>query len=343
MTEPTPRPEIFNAYWEFAAERQRIFYRRLQGFPHPWTEDEVLGKYKFCNAFRASDRVSQYLLRHVIYGDHLPQDPENVLFRIFFFRFFNSIETWELAEKLYGAPSLQNFDVDRWYTDMDVGQGLFSAAYMTCGRKEFGYDKKHGNYLATVREMMDSGLAPKVLGAGSMAEVYDLILPSMFVGKFLAYQIATDVNYSDVVSLDDNSFTMAGPGAERGIKKVFLDTGSLSSAEIIQWMRARQDEEFDKRGVPEGIRTLWGHRLQAIDIQNLFCETDKYSRARFPDVEGGLAKRNRPKQNFRIHKDPLQVPFYPPKWGINARVHEIPEVRRLDDPLEKDLPWTMDW
>jgi hypothetical protein len=332
------RPEVFDAYWELAAERQRIFYRRLHQMPSPWTEDEILLKYRFCNAFRASDRVSQYHIRRVVYGEHLSREPEDVIFRCLLFRFFNSISTWELLERLYGDPRLSNFDVGRWYKDMDVGQGLFNAAYMTCGVKVFGYDKKHGNYLALVKSMVDDGLVERILGAADFAAVYGLLHPYKLVGKFLAYQIATDINYSDAVDFDDNTFTMAGPGAVRGINKVFADTDGRSPEYLIQWMRARQEEEFNKRGVPEGIATLWGHRLQAIDIQNMFCETDKYSRVRFPGVGG--EKQKKPKQSFRVAPGPVPAPFYPPKWGINEKSLTLPQVEAIKDP-DEDLPWFM--
>ena len=339
MTEPTPRPEVFDAYWNFVAERQRMFYRRLRGDAAPWTEDEILEGHRFCNAFRASDRVSQYLIKHVIYGEHLSRDPDDVIFRLLLFRFFNSISTWELLEKLYGAPCLGIFDVDRWYKDMDTGQGLFNGAYMTCGIKTHGYDKKHGNYLGLVGDMVKGGVIQLVQRASSLESIYWTLNGYKLVGKFLSYQIATDINYSDVVDFDDNEFTMAGPGAERGIKKVFSNTGGNTPAQIIQWMRQRQAEEFEKRGVPEGVRTLWGHELQAIDIQNCFCETDKYSRVAFPDLGDGPS---RIKQTFKRDPKPVPAPFYPPKWGINDKVGELPEVSKIKSP-DDDLPWSMEW
>ncbi len=33
--------------------------------PFPWAEDSILRAYKFCNVYRATDRVSQYLIRDV--------------------------------------------------------------------------------------------------------------------------------------------------------------------------------------------------------------------------------------------------------------------------------------
>src|SRR5438128_1235810 len=76
---PTP---VYNSYWRFAAERQNVFFRRLEGRPPPWTHDPVIRAHKFTNAYRASDRVSQYLIRRVIYRADLPDDPAEVVFRI---------------------------------------------------------------------------------------------------------------------------------------------------------------------------------------------------------------------------------------------------------------------
>src|SRR5262249_19705925 len=73
---------VYDTYWRFAAERQRIYFCRLKGQAPPWTDDLVLRAYKFTNAYRASDRVSQYLIRRVIYRDDLPDDPGEVAFRI---------------------------------------------------------------------------------------------------------------------------------------------------------------------------------------------------------------------------------------------------------------------
>src|SRR2546428_7672364 len=58
--------KVFWTYWRFAAERQAIFFRRLRD-PFPWTHDQILQKFKFTNAYRASDRVSQYMIRNVAY------------------------------------------------------------------------------------------------------------------------------------------------------------------------------------------------------------------------------------------------------------------------------------
>src|SRR6266478_649284 len=83
--------KVFWTYWRFAVERQATFLRRLNNI-QPWTLDPILKTFKFTNAYRASDRVSQYLIREVANcGD---QTPDEVFFRIILFKLFNKIDTW---------------------------------------------------------------------------------------------------------------------------------------------------------------------------------------------------------------------------------------------------------
>src|SRR3546814_5759951 len=100
---PAKTTDVYDSYWRFAAERQRIFYRRALGSPWPWTDNPVMAVFKFTNAYRASDRVSQYLIRHVIYRGDLPASIDEVVFRILLFKLFNKIETWEKLEGALGS------------------------------------------------------------------------------------------------------------------------------------------------------------------------------------------------------------------------------------------------
>lgn len=105
---------VFDSYWRFAVERQNVFGQRLKGKPAPWTTDPVISVHKFTNAYRASDRVSQYLIRHVIYRDDLPQSPSEVLFRTLLFKLFNKIETWKLLEHTFGEITFKNYKFEHY-------------------------------------------------------------------------------------------------------------------------------------------------------------------------------------------------------------------------------------
>ena len=118
------------------------------------------------------------------------------------------------------------------------------------------------------------------------------------IGPFMGYQLAIDLNYSEQLNFDEDDFTVPGPGAVRGLDKVFSDFAGHTPAQLITRMVDRQEEEFARLGL--SWSGLFGHRrLHAIDCQGLFCETDKYARARFPDLK---SNRVRIKQEFRAPK-----------------------------------------
>src|SRR6266571_505771 len=139
---PAPT-RVYDTYWRFAAERQRIFFRRLEGDTQPWTQDPVLATYKFTNAYRASDRVSQYLIRHVIYRPDLPSSSRETFFRIVLFKIFNRIDTWQLLEAALGRLTYASYRFECYDAvltgAMKSGRRIYSAAYiMPPGREAFG-------------------------------------------------------------------------------------------------------------------------------------------------------------------------------------------------------------
>src|ERR1700677_1494583 len=107
--EPT---EVFDTYWRFAAERQSVNDRRLAGEPGPWTQDPGIRTYRFTKAYRATDRVSQYLIREILYREDRSQATREVFFRAMLFKLFNKIETWEAIERKLGPVTFEDVDFD---------------------------------------------------------------------------------------------------------------------------------------------------------------------------------------------------------------------------------------
>lgn len=319
---PAEPTEVFDTYWRFAVERQTIFLRRLLGEAPPWTQDSVLQTYKFTNAYRASDRVSQYLIRQVIYDGHERQrSVEDTFFRIMLFKVFNRIDTWQLLERTHGSVALADYTFDHYDQTltkaMDQGLRIFSAAYiMPSGSGQFGHARKHRNYLRLIEQMLLADLPARIQQAGSMRDAFQLIRDYPLMGDFLAYQYITDLNYSEMIDYSEMEFVVPGPGAQDGIRKCFRGLGGLNPADIIQRVAKRQQEEFESRGLV--FPGLFGRPLQLIDCQNLFCEVDKYARVVHPDVTG-KSGRTRIKQSYRETSQPVHY-WYPPKWGINDRI-----------------------
>jgi 5-hmdU DNA kinase, helical domain len=323
---PVPRKELYDAYWRFAAERQFVFFRRLRDEQPPWSDDPILQTYKFCNAYRASDRVSQFLIRNVIYQSET--SPEDVLLRIVLFRLFSKMDTWQLLEATHGQISVSTFSPDVYSDTLEQaltrGEAVYTNAFILCANNTYGFSRKHRNHLALVEAMLRSHLPRKITMTKSLEEIYQLLIDYPLVGPFMAYQLAIDINYSELTDFDENDFTMPGPGAIRGINKCFRDTGFRSMSNIVHWMVDRQEHEFERLGL--NFQSLFGRPLHAIDCQNLFCEIDKYARVAFPDLK---SNRIRIKAKFKPTPSAIDY-FYPPKWGINEAAAAAQTAAILD-------------
>jgi hypothetical protein len=247
--QPTTTP-VFDTYWHFAAERQRIFHRRVRGEPAPWTDDPVLSAHRFTNAYRAADRVSQYLIRHVAYdGD---QAVDEVVFRVLLFKFFNKVSTWERLRAAFGAPSAHSFSVDAYDAVLTRaftrGDRLYSAAYIMPAAAP-GVRRKHLTHLQLLRTMLDERLPQRLAACMSMRAGYEALLGYRGIGPFLAYQLITDLNYTSVLNFSEMEFVMPGPGARSGIRKCFADYGDYDEADLIRLVADRQEQEFARRGI----------------------------------------------------------------------------------------------
>lgn len=313
------RQEVFNTYWKFAAERQNIFFRKLQGKAPPYTKDPILRAYKFCNVYRASDRVSQFLIKSVIYGGGV--DKKDTLFRIFLFRLLNRIETWIKLEEILGQVMLKNFNFASYskaLQQISNNGPIYGNAFILCANKAFGFDRKHQNHLALLEKVfVKENIVNRLLSTKSLEDLFYELKKLPLIGDFMAYQIAIDFNYSEVFDFSENDFVVAGPGAVRGIKKCFYNPNSRDFTSIIHWMVENQEQEFKRLGID--FKDLWGRPLHAIDCEGLFCEVDKYSRIKFPKLK---SNRVRIKTKYKPSSGKIKY-FYPPKWGINNKIAAI--------------------
>jgi hypothetical protein len=310
---------VYNTYWRFAAERQAIFYKRMDNSIPSWTSDPILKVFKFTNAYRASDRVSQFLIKNVIYnGD---QSPKEIFFRIILFKIFNKIETWNKLIRRFGEIKYSSYDFHDYSKELGrikQQNSIYSGAYiMASGKSKYGFNSKHENHLKMLEDMMSNEVYDKFLSMNSMKELYTELISYPTIGEFLAYQFATDISYSNLVDFSEMEFVKAGPGAIDGIRKCFTSLGDYTTDDVIMMMAENQDKEFERLEIE--FKNLWGRKLQLIDCQNLFCEVDKYSRVAHPEISG-VSGRLRIKQKYKLSTlKPIEY-FYPPKWGINNKI-----------------------
>lgn len=315
---PAKPTVAYDTYWKFAYERQNIFCRRQKNTEEPFTNDSILKEYKFTNVYRICDRVSQYLVKNVIYSSRDNYTFEDTFFRIMLFKLFNKIDTWILLEEKFGDISVANFKASKYRnfldSEMNKGRPLYSNAYMMAsGCKEFDVTRKHHAHFMLLEKMLKDNLIDKIRLCARMSDAYALLLGYPLIGRFLAYQYITDLNYSELTDFSEMEFTIPGPGARDGIRKCFSSLGGLTETDVIKMMCDRQDYEFERLGLD--FKKIGGRPLQYIDVQNVFCEVDKYSRVAHPELSG-LSGRIRIKQKFKCNHTPIEY-FFPPKWKIN--------------------------
>lgn len=314
-----PKNDIFKYYFYFIQERMNIFWNKYDRI-EPLTNDNILKGHKFTNVYRAADRVSQFLIKEVVYNNSDFKE-EDVLLRIIVFKIFNKIETWEYLEKRLGTISLSNFklkDINKVLLELKSSQPIFNNAYMMTGTHTL-YNHltyKHEKWLEMIeKEMIGKKVFKKVIHAKSLEEVYNLLRECSFIGDFLAYQYTVDFNYSPVVNFSEDSFVKAGIGSIRGIKKCFEPLGKNSYEDAIRFTKENFEKYQKKFGFTE-FRNLFGRNPTLIDIQNCFCETDKYLRAKMPELR---VDNKRIKQKYKEGNQPIDF-FFPPKWNINQNI-----------------------
>jgi hypothetical protein len=316
---------VFDTYWRFAAERQRVYLARLAGEAGPWTADPILRQHRFTNCYRAADRVSQYMITQVSYRG--PADWPEVFFRTLMFKLFNRISTWRLLTEAVGEIRWGGYSHEVFDTVLSEafagGERLYSPAYVI-PQPPFGESRKHSNHLRLLESMMREHAPARLAESTSMVEAFKILKSYPGLGDFLAYQFLIDLNYSQHLNFSEMEFVVAGPGARDGIRKCFGAAANGIEAEVIRYMADTQEEHFERLGLD--FPGLSGRPLQLIDCQNLFCEVDKYSRVAHPEV-AGISGRTRIKQTYRHDPAPMTA-WFPPKWKINNA--ELPPA----DPLQ---------
>ncbi|EGU61062.1 hypothetical protein VINI7043_21741 [Vibrio nigripulchritudo ATCC 27043] len=240
------------------------------------------------------------------------------MLRVILFKIFNRIDTWEYIENRLGKIGASNFharEIADLLSERIKHQPIFSAAYLMTGshsRYNDGFRYKHEKWLSMLEnEIMSRRSISKVLNSKSLDGLFHELSSKSFIGPFLAYQYAIDLNYSEVFNFDEDSFVKAGIGAKRGINKCFYDLKNYTYEDAIRYTRDNYIKYLQKHSLD--FVNLFGREPTLIDFQNCFCETDKYLRVKMPELSMG---NKRIKQKFKINNHKIEF-FFPPKWKLS--------------------------
>ena len=281
-------------YW--IEEREAIRLARVEGAKPPWTHDEILATFRFCNVRRRDDRVSQWIINRVLqpYANH-----PNLWIMAALARFVNWPPTLNALMELGYWPTQSDPDWRGIGEALDArvaeGEQTWTGAYMI--RAESNpyaewYDWGKGRYIT---EVVIGGLwedQERVLPwiTHGVEHAWTAIHGHYGFGSFMTGQVVADLTYTPLLSDAPDLYTWAplGPGSKRGLNRLLgrgLKEG-LKQDDAVNLMCELRDTILAKLGSVYSDLTLH-------DVQNCLCEVDKYLR-----VYNG---EGRPRALYRSH------------------------------------------
>jgi hypothetical protein len=280
-------PDMVARFVASAIERDAIRRRKEAGEPPPWTTNPILATEHFCNVHREHDRVSRWIMAHVIEPNR--NDPDLVL-KIALARFLNEPEA--LARLHWPA----RFNLAQIHEVLQTHAAQGGKLFRTAAYKPPMPPELKG--IGTLQCLFDIVLPPIVAAREELAPREGDTLQAFCdrwrgcysIGPFLAGQITADMKHvAPLLSAADwHSFAVPGPGSMRGLNRLCGRPVAASSSEA-QWhatllhLRSETEAAFAAAGLDP---------LDAQNVQNWACEFDKYERAR--DADGKPSRKYQP-------------------------------------------------
>jgi hypothetical protein len=316
--------EALNLFWYFISERQHVWYRRvIEGKQHPWTDDEILRKYRFTNVYRQLDPGTQYVIQEILEKDATRRDK---IFNVMLYRLIGRLETHDDL----GFQPLETFDPDGFEEDLkrrrdDRNETIFTGAYMVAGYNQLGSSDKVENVahlfgqIASNKEFFDH-----LISTESAREAYDLIKSQPGFGNFLSYQVLVDLLYpincyggDAVLPFSPNEWSSPGPGAQKGLKRLVEDFDGFDRLELMRWLQRNQQQEFSRLDLDfPHLRSEDGQRVELSlpNIQNCLCEFYKYHKILHSD---GRARRCFRESGYRSREELRSIYQSAPNFCMN--------------------------
>lgn len=260
--------EPFDRFLYWIKERESTRKLKTEGKPKPWTDDEILLKYRFCNVRRMDDVVSQWLLKNWYQPNF---NHPNMLFAVVLARFLNLPSSLEcVGFPLRWSKERIKRIKDLLRTKKQGGETIFNSAYMVRGND--GEDK-----LASVIDYIIQPLIanPPTLDTGSMQRCWVSIECRYGFGSFMAGQVVADLRWALSGTWNDRrEWAPAGPGSQRGLNRLLGRPVKqpIKQDQFLEELQALIQE--CKTQIPLGL----SRKMEAIDWQNCCCEYDKYCR-----------------------------------------------------------------
>jgi hypothetical protein len=264
-------------FWEFVAERQRIWYKRfvLKQKP-PWTKNKILREYKFTNVYRELDRGTIWYVENVI-PPCLRNNLLEVVWLTTMYRLLNRVETFEEVELV----SYKHWPVNRkdFWEQLKkrhkAGRQVFTNAHLTLPTNEKG-KSKIDRYIEVLDELYDMmpDLIKQIRHVHSLERLFHILQSIPCVGRFISYEICCDLMMIGAVPYHENDWVNPGPGCKRGINLIFPKVKDVEEYQRkIEFLRIKQSHFFKKYGLKFH---KYKHSMTLRGIEHSLCEFQKY-------------------------------------------------------------------
>jgi len=272
--------ESLKSYIEYIKLRDEVSLLRINS---ETSEHPYFANHPSTQNRRYMDRESQYFIkaRNNYQGDYPISD---AVFHLIFRKF----STYEKVLNNYDEypGNLMNDGKAEEVADFIINNCdvPFTGAYLVPHR-----DKKFTKKVAGWLDIFNNYDLEKISKMQTAKEVFDFFKSINGFGDFLAMQFTTELGWLDSTQYGGNEFVIPGNGAVRGLKKLGVPEKFHSQAiKELSEMNLLSDSPW----MP----------LTYMDIQNTFCEYDKFTRYNGGFDNGGREKQKRKR---RANSEPI--------------------------------------
>lgn len=260
-------------FYHWIQQRELCRFGRENNMDKPWSEDPILQSYRFCNVRREDDTVTKWIHNNWLGHYEGRTTNVNMVLAMIVARTVNSVNT--LLD--IGFPDHMDFDGWRerarnaMKNRRENGFQVWTGAYLvstnghSMDKIDYILDKVWTPFAKTGRGPYD----------GETLQCYHKFLMHYDgLGSFMAGQVIADLKYSSLLrnAADHHSWAPIGPGSKRGLNRYF-------NRPLEKSIRA-DDVTRELLGVQLQVQQRLGLDLAVHNIQNCFCEYDKYMRTK---------------------------------------------------------------
>lgn len=299
---PKTREEHIDVLVKWTLERENVRIKKTSGQPAPWTEDEFIKNYKFCNVNRVDDKETIALFNW--YTESIEKHGDKDLwFNVAIARWIN----WSPSVIATGWTDLTNgFDPDDLFNRMSkVDEGkFFTGAYMIRGATKGEFPKtpegiemfekcRNKRYFLAHRVFKGIYEIGPPLPTDTLESYHNRLNKAYSNGDFMAGQQIADLKYFNMKWASDwNTYAPIGPGPTRFLNRLFGRplTASIPKVQYYEEMEGLKKDYLKKlvefKDHP-AFASVWKAAEDAHNLlSNFLCETDKYIRL----MEGGQVR-----------------------------------------------------